>query len=87
MNEKPNLVWLLEIVKSDLSQETMYYKSYGRPIDGGRDDLHVTNPDPIQAKQFASEQEANAYAEEYGLSDQLVAQEHMFNCASDKENT
>ena len=75
-----NTTWLLEVKKSNPTDEQLYYKSYGRPISGGRDDVHVTNPDPHQAKRFASEKEANEYAEFYGLSGQLVAREHMFDC-------
>jgi len=80
MSDTPRCVWLLEIRMG--GQHALYYKTYGRPIDGGRDDLHITNPDPTQAKQFSSKKEADDYAEFYGLHDQLVAYEHMFDCGT-----
>jgi hypothetical protein len=77
--KNPYVVWLLEVVNSPPSG-ALYYKCYGRPIDGGRDDIHVTNPDYLQAMRFSSEQSAKDYAESYGLSDQLVPRDHMFGC-------
>jgi hypothetical protein len=71
--------WLLEKVKKSPNEELQYYIRYERPIDGGRADLHTTNPDPHQAKKFASEKEANDYAEFYMLADQLRAQEYIFD--------
>lgn len=78
----PKFTWLLEKVKLNPNAETLYYKRYNRPINGGRDDLHTVNPDPELAKRFETKELAENYAKHHDLSDVLIAVEHMFNCGT-----